>query len=642
MDIKKVEVRTLFNGDIQYIIPIFQRHYVWDPEEQWEPLWKDIQERVHRSGKPGQQSKHFTGAIVIQKRQKNVNEVDEDVAKFEIIDGQQRLTTFQIILCALRDVSKSLQFNDIKADAERYLLNQGLLLDPSDNERYKLIPTEFDRTSFLSLIDKGTDADGRLLTDEDGRILEAYIFFKNQIEGYVNSDRNKMLNLFRSILNGFRFVQIEIGSDDQPEKIFESLNARGKSLLQFDLLRNSLFLRARFEEDRDRLYKAHWKHFENPYWEAEVTVARSKIALSELFFQHFLMAKLGEEKVTPLFNMYERNIVGDEGVEYELTEFKRYSETYQEIIECSPDSEIGGAMSFYRVFDITTLHPFILFIKNELEVLGTELRKVLHILESYTMRRLLCFKGGTQNYTQLVSRLINGLRGKRFDLKNLILMLSNEEADATRWPVDSDVETYLKSGWHDYKINRKIIRYILYRIELMKQQENPLFETNELVFNNKLSLEHIMPEAWKRTWSLPVPGKDGDFSFESEDRISYPRLFRGIYNEDQSEWVALPPDVGLADEKYEISFKIAILRDELLQNIGNLTLVSKSHNSRLSNRSFAEKKESLYRNSLLVMNKEIYSRHDVWDIPQIEQRQKELFTAFCSIWPSAEYFANTK
>ena len=631
MDIKKVQVRSLFNSDIQYIIPIFQRHYVWDQEEQWEPLWKNIQERVHLSGKTGQQSKHFTGTIVIQPRQTNVNEEDEDVLKYEIIDGQQRLTTFQIILCALRDVSKSLQFDRIEADAERYILNQGLLLDPSDNERYKLIPTEFDRTSFISLIDKGTDA--------DGRILEAYRYFKDQIEGYVNSDRTKMLNLFRSILNGFGFVQIEIDSDDQPEKIFESLNARGKSLLQFDLLRNSLFLRARIAEDRDRLYRDHWKHFENPYWEAEVTVARSKIALSELFFQHFLMAKLGEEKVTPLFNMYERNIVGDEGVEYELSELKRYSETYQEIIDCSPDSEILGAMAFYKVFDITTLHPFILFIKNELEVLGTDLSEVLHVLESYTMRRLLCFKGGTQNYTQLVSRLINGLRGKRFDLKNLILMLSNEEADATRWPADSDVETYLKSGWHDYKINRKIIRYILYRIELMKQQENPLFETNELVFNNKLSLEHIMPEAWKKTWSLPVPGKDGDFSFESEDRISYPNLFRGIYNEDQLEWVALPPDVGLADEKYEISFKIARLRDDFLQNIGNLTLVSRSHNSRLSNRSFAEKKESLYRNSLLVMNKEIYSRHDVWDIPQIEQRQKELFTAFCSIWPSAENFA---
>ena len=170
---------------------------------------------------------------------------------------------------------------------------------------------------------------------------------------------------------------------------------------------------------------------------------------------------------------------------HELSELKRYAETYQEIIDCSPDSKIGRAMSFYKTFDIITLHPLVLFIKEELGVSGPDLSKVLHILESYTMRRLLCFKGGTQNYTQLVSRLIKGLRGKRFELENLISMLSDEDADATRWPTDSDVETYLKSGWHDYKINRKIIRYILYRIELTKQGGNPLFETNELVFNNK-------------------------------------------------------------------------------------------------------------------------------------------------------------
>ena len=628
METTNVQVRSLFGGDVQYIIPIFQRHYVWDQEEQWDPLWKDIQTRVQLSGSMGQQSIHFTGAIVIQQRQTNVNEVP----KYEIIDGQQRLTTFQIVLCALRDVCKSLQFSKIEADAGRHILNQGLLLDASDNERYKLIPTDFDRTSFISLVDKSVDG-------QPGKILEAYDYFKTQIEGYVNCDRNKMLTLFHSILNSFGFVQIRIDSDDQPEKIFESLNARGKPLLQFDLLRNSLFLRARIEVDVNQLYRDYWMDFENPYWEAEVTVAREKIALSELFFQHFLMTKLGEEKVTPLFNTYERNIIGHKGVEYELSELKRYSETYQEIVDCSPDSEIGRAMSFYRTFDITTLHPFVLFIKNELGVSGPDLSTVLHILESYTMRRLLCFKGGTQNYTQLVSRLIKGLRGKRFDLKNLISILSNEEAEATRWPADSDVETYLKSGWHDYKINRKIIRYILYRIELMKQQENPLFETNELAFNSKLSLEHIMPEAWKRTWSLPMPGKDGELSLESEDRISYRSLFHDHYREDNPEWETDPSEVGLADENYQQSFELAKSRDSLLQSIGNLTLVTSRHNSRLSNRSFSEKRESLYRNSLLVLNKEIYGRHDIWDIPQINQRQTELFTAFRSIWPSAENFA---
>ena len=73
----------------------------------------------------------------------------------------------------------------------------------------------------------------------------------------------------------------------------------------------------------DRLYREYWKHFENPYWEDEVRVGRSRITLSELFFQHFLIAKLGKESVTPLFNVYQRNLTRKQNVKYELSELKK-------------------------------------------------------------------------------------------------------------------------------------------------------------------------------------------------------------------------------------------------------------------------------------------------------------------------------
>ena len=112
MDTTNVQVNTLFGNDVQYIIPLFQRHYVWDQEEQWEPLWKDIIEKAQQrlSEYQREQFTHFTGAIVIQQKQTNVNEVQ----KYEIIDGQQRLTTFQVILCALRDICELYKFDNIK------------------------------------------------------------------------------------------------------------------------------------------------------------------------------------------------------------------------------------------------------------------------------------------------------------------------------------------------------------------------------------------------------------------------------------------------------------------------------------------------------------------------------------------------
>ena len=296
METTNVQVRSLFGSDIQYIIPLFQRHYVWEQEEQWRPLWEDIKDKaLHRgSQSERQQVTHFTGAIVIQQKQTNVDEVQ----KYEIIDGQQRLTTFQVVLCALRDISQLYDFERIPSEVERHILNQGTLLDDSDNERYKLIPTEFDRASFISLAD-------RRANDSSGRIRLTYDYFKDEIQVYVNRDRRKALGLFHSILNDFGLVQILLDSEDEPERIFESLNARAKTLLQFDLLRNNLFLRARIEENRDRLYRDYWQHFENPYWEQGVTVARRSITLSERFFQHYLMARLGEVSVSPLFSVYQ-------------------------------------------------------------------------------------------------------------------------------------------------------------------------------------------------------------------------------------------------------------------------------------------------------------------------------------------------
>ena len=230
----------------------------------------------------------------------------------------------------------------------------------SSNERYKLIPKDLDKESFLRLVNG--DIDG-----SSGRIREAYNYFKTEIASYVQDDRDKMLSLYALILRSFGFVQILLDPGDEPEKIFESLNARGKRLLQFDLLRNNLFLRA--HQDRDRLYREHWDHFETPYWDPEEKSGTS----SELFLQHFLMAKLGAERVKPEFNIYQRQYrpkLEDTDIEYEFAELKRYSEVYQEMMDCKDDSAIGLRMKFYQTFDLTTLHPFILFVICEVELSG--------------------------------------------------------------------------------------------------------------------------------------------------------------------------------------------------------------------------------------------------------------------------------
>ncbi len=627
METTNVLVSSLFGNEIQYIIPLFQRHYVWDEENQWQPLWEDIKEKVNRrvsEDTDKRSTQHFTGAIVIQQKGTDVNEVN----KYEIIDGQQRLTTFQIILCVLRDICEEHGYDDILGRAERHIRNEEDY--DSNDDQYKLIPTAYDRNTFISLIDKESD-------NSSWYIRQAYSFFRSKIVDYVDNDKKKIQILFRSILEDFALVQIRLDPDDQPEKIFESLNARGKELLQFDLLRNNLFLRARVEDNRDQLYKDYWEHFEKPYWEETETVARRKITRSELFFQHFIMAKIGEENVTPLFNVYQRKVIGNKSVLSDLIELKKYSQTYQELIDCSSDSEIGQSMLFYRTFDITTLHPFILFVINELEVSGSDLSKILRILESYTVRRLLCIRrSATRNYTKLFSRLIRELKGKNFNLEDFIDLLSNEKADATKCPDDYEVENFLMPSWRASEVDENILRYILYRIELMKRKENRFIETTDILdFDKGLTLEHILPQRWETTWYLPLVEEDDD----GNSRVMYEDLFTDEYKEEHNQYNRLlPHEDGLIYESYKPALELAKERNTYLHSIGNLTLVTGRHNASLSNDTFPNKREKLYNNSLLVLNREVCEQN-TWDTSEIWTRAEEMYKLFCKIWPSLEHFS---
>ncbi len=491
MEVGKVNVNSLFEDRVQYRIPLFQRHYVWDEENQWEPLWADIENQLSQVP-PDERgaSLHFTGAIVIQSKPPLVG----DIRKYEIIDGQQRLTTFQIILCAIRDVCRSHGYDDSASDVSLYLRNQGTRL--SKRERFKLIPTKFDRDEFKSLVN------GNGVVSSTHRLYSAYRYFKDKIADCVKSDEEKILALFDSLRHNFGLVQVLLGPNDEPEKIFESLNARGKPLLQFDLLRNNLFLRA--DGNRDELYEKSWAHFETSYWDPENDKEGTS---SELFLQHFLMAKLGQPRVKPEFNVYDkqyrRKLKHDNNVKHELSELKRYAEVYKEMTDCEEDSEIGKRMKFYQTFDFTSLHPFMLFIICEVRLSGDKFQHVFDILESYTVRRMLCYRGksGLKNYNIFFSQLIRDLRND-FSLENFIEQLKEQTSDTRKYPIDDEIEPALSPTYDEHSelfaddsaiifpdnravkaalhglwtttaggIKQRLIRYILYRIEL-KMSEN--------------------------------------------------------------------------------------------------------------------------------------------------------------------------
>ncbi|NGZ61167.1 MAG: DUF262 domain-containing protein, partial [Nitrospira sp. LK265] len=244
MDANAVGVLELFDKNHRLEVPLFQRQYVWNEEHQWAPLWEDIARKTSdylRGRKDG--PVHFLGAMVLDQKQTPTTRIE----KRQIIDGQQRLTTLQILLAALRDFARAEGCAGPAADLDELTRNRGRVSEPT--EYYKVWPTQRDRDQFRDVMDSGTKQalnqkhplrklPRRRKYEPRPRMVEAYMFFYRQLtEFFVGGGVEEPIDKERSLesrvddaLNALRgalqVVVIDLGQDDDAQVIFETLNAR--------------------------------------------------------------------------------------------------------------------------------------------------------------------------------------------------------------------------------------------------------------------------------------------------------------------------------------------------------------------------------------------------------------------------------
>ena len=586
---KGISVNQLFSSGVQYEIPVYQRRYVWQ-EVNWQQLWIDIEHQADLRIYQNPRS-HFTGIIITNKKESGVG-----VPKYEIIDGQQRLTTFQIILCVIRDICNS-GLNDhqnIAASADRHIKNEDFFINLEDrNTHDKFLPTMYDRAAFQGLVDNEEN-------DSDLLINKAYHYFKEQIGDYIGDEYTKIQSLFASITQDFSLVQIDLNPDDEPEKIFASLNATGRMLYEVDYLRNDLFLRAgkAGEEERQRLYDEYWKHFENCefYWDSKKL---------EDFLHDFLRAKLGpacfqgpQGRTVKAFDLYQTRYgkvlaEKDKNLDDEFKELMRYSEIYQKI-----DTHIRAR--FYKLFDITGWYSFILDLIADKKIKEDDLEQLFHVLESYTVRRMLCYgtKYKSPNTANFLPRIIKQIRTQsNYSIEELIRLLG-ESTKPYQWPNDDLVKNSLRR--YGDNIDEDFLSYILYRIEF-QDQVNP--STEEL---GQFVRQHVMPLRWEGEKPLPV----------GMEYMFYNDLFKEDYKNKNPRWAHRPYEDGLVDnsEPYKTALRLALDRKDMVHSIGNIMIVDPSRPGRIS------------------------GKWDEWDVEQIQKRTDELIECFCKIWPSANSF----
>jgi len=195
-----VTVRELLENRQRFCVPIYQRHYVWTRDKQWEPFWNDIRTKaIERLNGRERRFSHFMGAVVLEARGAVSS---RQVTSFQVVDGQQRLTTFQLYLAAARDYAKQAEFEDTVGLIEGYLFNekQHLMEDP-EVEKYKVWSTKYDRELFQDIVLGGRAELRKKYRDHfyKGRdkiyeystvptLLGAYGYFFERIKHAVESD----------------------------------------------------------------------------------------------------------------------------------------------------------------------------------------------------------------------------------------------------------------------------------------------------------------------------------------------------------------------------------------------------------------------------------------------------------------------
>lgn len=288
----ETQVRTpldIFNLPQHLVVPLFQRPYVWNEENQWVPLWHDIRRIVElRLDNPSSSAAHFLGAVVLQAQ-------DNLTGTFQprlIIDGQQRLTTLQILMDATAAVLEARSHDNLARRLEELTHNPAHYVQ-DENDRLKLRHTNRDRASFDEVMQSDPPIAYSHLHHSSSLLAKGHRFFSEQIEMWLSAghpaDSTKHAETLTTVLTrALQLVVIDLRPDEDSQEIFETLNARGTPLTAADLVKNFVFQRLTAEGvDTQKAYSREWP-FETTFWEKELSVGRYFITRSSLFLNQWL------------------------------------------------------------------------------------------------------------------------------------------------------------------------------------------------------------------------------------------------------------------------------------------------------------------------------------------------------------------
>lgn len=615
MQAGKTTLGQVFANYQQNIIPLYQRPYVWTQERNWAPLWQDIRQASEESEKrattgtsPHDARTYFLGALVLQMR----NPDPPKISSWNVVDGQQRLTTLQVLLASARSVAHGLGAKSLAAKFASLITNNPDIIDERyPDDRYKVWPLPQDREVFLWAVrDPGNSGP----SPEPGhRIEKAREWFEGEIAEWAEDSSKpseRLEFLHQTLKDQMELVQITLEPKDDPQVIFEVLNHRGVPLNAADLVKNLLFQALDIEghiSKADELLMNSWLPLDKSPWRDELTTGRVKRTMIDLLLSYWLTIRTSDEVVIEhLFADFKKWLQrGGEDAGEVIRSIRHYADRMLSIRTLPDNDPTTLLLDRMDATQTTTPWPVLLYLHANDAIPIPQRERAAEAIDSFLMRRAVC-RLTTKDYNRLFLQVLEAAKASEPDRAGEAVedALLGQTADSRRWPTDAEFVASLVQPNLYHLLVRARLKAVLVGIEnhlrTDKTEPGPLLKSSD----SKLSIEHLLPQSWEKNWPL-----------------------------------ASAP----ADEGYD---GLLQRRRDVVHQVGNLTLTTSKLNPSLSNKAWKQKKKDIQKYSLLLLTgdsvltaPDLAKRWDTeswvedWDEERIALRARWLAKHALAVWP---------
>ena len=562
----------------RFVVPDFQRDYSWE-RQHVEDFWDDACDEIDR----GNENYYFGPIVLIKKGKSNV---------FKIVDGQQRITTLSILLSLFRDICHHTNNGTGEQWVDNYIND-----DEFDEPIPRLQLNKNNNDFYCKFILKIDDPEYKLKMKPDNqydkKIFQTYKFLHEKIKNrYLPDDNKKTKKLFSSedseistdirkfikkILYHFHIFHITIDNEDEASKLFATLNQRGLKLSISDLIKNYIF----------SVSTQKYRDNNNKIWEKMIATLGEKIK-PDKYLQHHYIAWKKNVKEQDLYSTITGQIKNDSEVIDYLTSISEHCNTYSDMMSDNSKQNVGkDLMELFLTLKNDSAQPFILNAIKKWGKTSEEVKEISKICLDIHFRAKTIGTRSAKEIVDVFAEAAESIRGSPPLIKNVKEIVDGKETTVKKeilvdisyirkifHQIDITDKEFMNSIEHHDFSNRTTAKYFL-----KKMEESKLFQKDPDKFvNPDITLEHIMPQ-----------------------------------NEDAKGWEHTKTQHG-----------------ELLNKIGNLTLLYFTPNSELRDDPF-EKKKIAYGNSNINITEKLKKKSD-WNETEIIARSKIFASDAIAIW----------